>query len=377
MATAQHPSSDSKGRQADSPQQIPAPGWKDVLLRTYKEFNDDRVTMIAAAVTYFLLLSLFPTMTAFVSIYGLFTDPATVTEQLQLLSSFVPAGGMDILNEQLTRLTSAGGGALSFALIISIALALWSASSGVKTLFEAMNIAYDERESRNFFKLNATALLFTLAGIVGAIVMIGTAVLMPIVLDFVGLGSGVEWLVRIGTYLLLAVALLLGLAALYRFGPSRQQARWRWITPGALLASVAIIVLSLLFSWYAANFANFDKTYGSLGGLIAMLTWMWISIIAVLIGAELNSEAERQTKKDSTIGSDSPMGTRDATAADTVGEDGADTADSNNGNRSPDWQAGYDAALAKYRPKRNHSLGAMAAAVPVSLALSVLRQRRK
>ena len=333
--------------------------------------------MIAAAVTYFLLLSLFPTMTAFVSIYGLFTDPATVTEHLQLLSSFVPEGGMEILNEQLTRLASTGGGALSFALILSIALALWSASSGVKTLFEAMNIAYDERESRNFFKLNATALLFTLAGIVGAVLMIGAAVLVPVLLDFVGLGAGLEWLVRIGTYVLLALALLLGLAALYRFGPSRQKARWRWITPGAILATILIIILSLLFSWYAANFGNFDKTYGSLGGLIGMLTWMWISIIAVLIGAELNSEAERQTKQDSPEGASDPMGRRDANAADTVGETAGEVGDEDHSKKSPEWQAGYNAALSKYRPQRSHSLGAMAAALPVSLALSALRSRRK
>lgn len=377
MATAEHQSDRGRGRNADSPQEIPAKGWKDVLLRTYKEFNNDRVTMIAAAVTYFLLLSLFPTMTAFVSIYGLFTDPATVTEHLQLLSSFVPEGGMEILNEQLTRLASTGGGALSFALILSIALALWSASSGVKTLFEAMNIAYDERESRNFFKLNATALLFTLAGIVGAVLMIGAAVLVPVVLDFVGLGAGLEWLVRIGTYVLLALALLLGLAALYRFGPSRQKARWRWITPGAILATILIIILSLLFSWYAANFGNFDKTYGSLGGLIGMLTWMWISIIAVLIGAELNSEAERQTKQDSTEGASDPMGRRDANAADTVGETAGEVGDEDHSKKSPEWQAGYNAAISKYRPQRSHSLGAMAAALPVSLALSALRSKRK
>jgi membrane protein len=377
MATAEHVSDQGRGREADKPQQIPASGWKDVLMRTYKEFNDDRVTMIAAAVTYFLLLSLFPTLTAFVSIYGLFTDPATVTEHLQLLSSFVPEGGMEILNEQLTRLATTGGGTLSFALIISIALALWSASSGVKTLFEAMNIAYDERESRNFFQLNATALLFTLAGIVGAVLMIGAAVLVPVILDFLGLGAGLEWLVRIGTYLLLIVALMLGLAALYRFGPSRQQARWRWITPGAILATVAIIILSLLFSWYAANFGNFDKTYGSLGGLIGMLTWMWISIIAVLIGAELNSEAERQTKKDSTVGASDPMGRRHATAADTVGEEADKVGHDDGQGKSADWQAGYNAALSKYRPQRSHSLGAMAAALPVSLALSALRSRRK
>jgi membrane protein len=378
MAVAQHVSDDRKGREADSPQQIPAPGWKDVLLRTYKEFNDDRVTMIAAAVTYFLLLSLFPTLTAFVSIYGLFTDPATVAEHVQMLSSIVPEGGMQIINEQLTRLTSTGGTALSFALVISIVLALWSASSGVKTMFEAMNIAYDERESRNFFVLNATALLFTLGGIVGAIVMIGAAVLMPPILQALGLGAGFEWLIRIGTYVLLAVGLLLGLAALYRFGPSRQQPRWRWITPGAILAAIAVIVLSLLFSWYAANFGNFDKTYGSLGGLIGMLTWIWISVTAVLIGAELNSEAEKQTKKDSTVGSDAPMGRRDANAADTVagdadhGQDGDDHRD-----KSPEWREGYKAALSRYRPQRSHSLGAMAAALPVSLALSALRSKRR
>jgi membrane protein len=378
MATAHHASKDSKGRQADSPQQIPAPGWKDVLLRTWKEFSDDRVTMIAAAVTYFLLLALFPTLTAFVSIYGLFTDPATVSEHIQMLSAFVPEGGMQIINEQLTRLTSTGGGALSLALIISIVLALWSASSGVKTLFEAMNIAYDERESRNFFVLNATALLFTLAGIVGSIVMIGAVVLVPIMLQMLGLGEGFEWLIRIGTYVLLAVALLLGLAALYRFGPSRQQARWRWITPGAILAAVAIVVLSLLFAWYAANFGNFDKTYGSLGGLIGMLTWIWITMIAVIIGAELNSEAERQTKKDSTIGSDTPLGTRAAHAADTVAKDGEDTTgQADLHDQSPEWQAGYNAAVARLRPRRSQSLGAMAAALPVSLALSALRAKRK
>lgn len=368
-----------RGRNADAPQEIPPAGWKDVLFRTYREFNDDRVTLVAAAVTYYLLLSLFPTLTAFVSIYGLFTDPQTVADHINLLASVVPEGGMEIVNEQLTRLTSTGETTLGFALVISIAIALWSASSGVKTMFEAMNIAYDEREERNFFVLNGTALLFTLAGIVGAIIMIGAAVLVPTVLEFMGLGAGLEWLVRIGSYVLLALVLMLGLATLYRFGPSRQQAKWRWVSPGAILATVIILIVSVLFSWYAANFGNYDKTYGSLGGLIALLTWMWISVTAVIIGAELNSEAERQTRKDSTAGKDSPLGHRDAVAADTVGES-AEKADGEGGElagKSPEWVAGYNAARQKFRPERRQSLGAMAAALPMSIALGALRSRHR
>lgn len=371
--------SDGRGRKADGPQEIPPRGWKDVLLRTYREINDDRVTLIAAAVTYYLLLSLFPTITAFVSIYGLFADPATVSEHINVLSAVVPEGGMSIINEQLTKLTSTGGTTLGFALLISVAIALWSASSGVKTMFEAMNVAYDEREDRNFFVLNGTALLFTFAGIVGAMLMIAAAVVVPAVIAFIGLGEGFEWLLRIGSYVLLAVVLMLGLAALYRFGPSRQQAKWRWVSPGAILSTVIILVVSLLFSWYAANFGNYDATYGSLGGLIALLTWMWISVTAVIIGAELNSEAERQTRRDSTTGTDSPLGHRDAVAADTVGDSSgeSDHGDDDVAGKSAEWLAGFNAARSKFKPQRRHSLGAMTAALPLSLAIGALRRRER
>ena len=367
------------GRNAGRPQDIPAAGWKDVLLRTYREFGDDRVTLIAAAVTYYLLLSLFPTLTAFVSIYGLFADRTTVGEHINMLSSVVPQGGMTIINEQLTALTSTGDTTLGFALLISIAIALWSSSSGVKTMFEAMNVAYGEREKRNFLTLNATALTFTLAGLVGGIVMIGAAIVIPAVLEFVGLGSGLEWLLRIGSYALLAIALMTGLAALYRFGPSRHQAKWRWVSPGAIVATVLILVVSLLFSWYAGNFANYDKTYGSLGGLIALLTWMWISVTAVIIGAELNSEAERQTRQDTTEGSDQPMGQRAATVADTIGaradqEHGQDDALAG---QSAEWVAGFMAAQERFRPRRQPSYGAMAVAIAASAALGYARRRTR
>lgn len=379
MADQQQIADSGRGRNADGPQQILAAGWKDVLLRTYREINDDRVTLIATAVTYYLLLSLFPTITAFVSIYGLFADPATVSEHINLLAAVVPEGGMVIIQEQLTKLTGTGRTTLGIALLVSVAIALWSASSGIKTMFEAMNVAYDEREERNFFVLNGTALLFTLAGIIGAMFMIAAAILVPAVLALIGLGESFEWLLRIGSYVLLAIALMLGLAALYRFGPSRQQAKWRWVSPGAALATVIILVVSLLFSWYAANFGNYDATYGSLGGLIALLTWMWITVTAVIIGAELNSEAERQTRRDSTAGPDSPLGYRDAVAADTVGEPAAEAHGQEDDvfGRSADWVAGYNAAKTKFKPQRRHSLGAMTAALPLSLALSALRRRER
>ena len=384
-----------RGRDADSPVDVPAQGWKDILLRTYGEINDDRVTLIAAAVTYFLLLAIFPALTAFVSLYGLFTDPATVGEHLSALSQVVPEGGMAIIDEQLKRLTSSGNTKLGFALVFSIGLALWSTGSGVKTLFEAMNIAYDEREERGFIKLNATVLLFTLAAMVGALVMIGATVVVPAVLDFVGLGQGFEWLLQIGSYVVLALALLTGLAALYRYGPSRQEAKWRWVTPGALLALVVIIVISSLFSWYAANFAQFDKTYGSLGGLIGLLFWIWLSVTVVIVGAELNAEAEKQTEKDSTTGADDPLGTRRAAAADTVASRGesadADTRPENKKgsssakhpgksdwtDQSEEWRAGYEAAVMRLRPKRRGSAGAMAFALPMTLALQAVNRRQK
>jgi membrane protein len=372
---------DAKGRGADSPAQVPAQGWKDILLRTYAEINDDRVTLIAAAVTYYLLLAIFPALTAFVSLYGLFTDPATVGEHLRALSSVVPEGGMAIVDEQLKRLTASGNAKLGFALAISIALALWSTGSGVKTLFEAMNIAYDEQEERGFIKLNATALLFTLAGMIGALVMIGATVVVPAALALVGLGQGFEWLLRIGSYAVLVLALLVGIAALYRFGPSRQGAKWRWITPGALLALVVILVISSLFSWYAANFAQFDKTYGSLGGLVGLLFWMWLSVTVVIVGAELNAEAEKQTEKDSTVGADDPLGARRAAAADTVAGGAAAPTRSRSqagwADRSEEWRAGYEAAVLQLLPRRKPSVAAMALALPVTLALQTLNRRRR
>jgi membrane protein len=376
-----------RGRRAEAPQQVPAKGWKDILWRTWKEMGDDRLTLVAAGATYYLLLAIFPTLTAFVSLYGLIADPRTVAEHVELVSSIVPAGGIEIIREQLTRLTEQGNTTLGLALIVSVAIALWSSSTGVKTMFEAMNIAYDEREERGFLKLNLLALAFTLGGIVGSLVMLGVVVVLPMVLGFLGLSEGFEWLVQGAGYLLVAGLLFVGLLVLYRFGPDRQQAKWRWLLPGAGFAVVGVLVASLLFSWYSANFANYDKTYGSLGALIGFLTWIWISVIVVLLGAELNAELEHQTARDTTVGADAPMGQRNATMADTLGrslEEGGDPAsDSPSAERAE--QAG------KARPTRGSggqeprgrrlrrpppSPGSVIWAVPVALAVMWLGRNK-
>ncbi|MEO9231279.1 MAG: YihY/virulence factor BrkB family protein [Devosia sp.] len=271
--------------------------WKSVLLGTVHRFGENRATLVAAGVTYFLLLALFPALTAVVSIYGLFADGTTIAKNMALLSTIVPAGGLQLINDQLARLTANGAPTLGFALFLSLAVAVWSASSGVKSVFEAMNIAYEVKETRNFLILNAVALGFTFVGVVVAAMVLAVVVVMPIAFGFIGLRNGFEWLVQAAGYPVLALVLLIGIAALYRFGPSRPDAKWRWISPGAVVALVVIGGISGLFSWYTANFAHFDKTYGSVGALIGFLFWMWVSNTAVIAGAELNAELDRQTGK--------------------------------------------------------------------------------
>jgi len=273
--------------------------WTSVALGTFRRFGENRATLVSAGVTYFLLLALFPAVTAFVSVYGLFADGTTISKNLSVLVTVVPAGGLQIINDQLTRLTEQGSPTLGLALFISLAIALWSASSGVKSLFEALNIAYEVRESRNFFLLNGLALAFTLLGVVVAGLVLAIVVAMPIVFGVVGLGKGFEWLIQAAGYALLIAVLLVGIAALYKFGPSLSGAKWRWISPGAGLAIVVIGTESGLFSWYASNFAHFDKTYGSLGALIGFLFWMWVANTALIAGAELNAEIDRDSGKGS------------------------------------------------------------------------------
>jgi membrane protein len=307
-----------RGRRARSPTHIPWRGWRDILYRLFVGFGENRILLTAAGVTYFLLFAMVPSLSLFVTSYGLLNDPSSVLDQLALLEGLVPESGLDIIREQLVRLTSQGQGSLSIAFVISLAVAFWGASAGIKALFDAMNIVYGEKESRGFIAVNLLALGFVLGAVFMLIVTLAVVVVVPVVLAFLSIGS-FEWLVRIGAYGVMLVCLLIGVSAIYRWGPSRTEAQWRWITPGTLFAAIGIMATSAGFSWYAANFSNYNATYGSLGALIGFLTWIWLSVTIVILGGALNSEIEHQTMVDSTTGEPAPMGARGAYVADTVG----------------------------------------------------------
>lgn len=315
-----HAAQSGRGRNAAAPTQIPPAGWRDICWRLFKAIAEDRILLTAAGVAFYVLLALVPTLNAFVSIYGLFNNPADAVNQLELLAGIVPAGALEIIREQLVRLTAESTERLGITLLVSLVIALWSASAGVKAMFDAMNIAYHETEKRSFFVFNGLALLFTFVGALGAVLVAVVVIVMPLIFAFVpGLG-GVEWLVRGAAYAMMLVVMSLALAALYRWGPSRAGAKWRWITPGTILAVVALGLTSIIFSWYVTNFTDDNATYGSLGAVIGLMTWLWISATLVIVGAELNSEIEHQTAHDTTIGVEKPLGERGAHMADHVGE---------------------------------------------------------
>lgn len=286
-----------RGKGAASPADIPPRGWRDVVLRVWHNLNQDRLLLVAAGVTFYSLLALFPAIAALVSIYGLVADPNTISEQVASLSGFLPGGAVDIIGAQVRRLASHGTGSLGFAFVTGLVVSLWSANAGVKSMFDGLNVAYDTDEQRSFLALNAQSLLFTLGLIAFAIVATTGIVAAPILLQETGLGRSAGLLVGIGRWPVLFVVIVLALAVLYRFGPSRPRPKWRWVTWGSAIAAVVWIVGSMLFSWYVANFGSYDKTYGSLGAAIGFMTWMWLSIAIVLIGAEINAATEHQAAR--------------------------------------------------------------------------------
>jgi len=308
-----------RGRHATHPLQIPWKGWYDILWRTYREMNSDRLLSIAGGVSFFVLLAIFPAITALVSAYGLFFNASTITNNLSLLNDVVPGNVLGIVHEQASRIASNSGRALSIGIVVGILVSLWSAMSGVKAMIDALNVIYEQKECRSFLKLNLVALVFTLAGFAAFLLAIATIVVLPLILSPIGLGTLTETVTRIARWPLLLIVLLIGLAVLYRYGPDRRKARWEWVTVGSVFAAVTWIVASFLFSWYLASFANYNATYGSLGAVVGLMIWLWISTIVVLLGAELNAEIEHQTARDSTIDAEKPLGTRGAVMADTVG----------------------------------------------------------
>jgi membrane protein len=306
-----------RGRSATRPSEIPAKGWKDILLRVYQGVSDDRILANAAAVTFYVLLAIFPGIAALVSIYGLLADPGSISSSLGSLSGILPGGAVAVIHEQLTRLTGKGGGSLSIGFVIGLLVSLWSANGGIKGLFDALNAVYEEEEKRGFFKFTAISFAFTLAILALAIVALAAIVVLPVILHHLPRAIGLIFNIVRWPILLVLVAVVL--AFVYRYGPSRTEPRWRWITWGSAFAALTWLVASALFSWYAANFGTFNKTYGSLGAVVGFMLWIWVSSIVVLLGGKLNAEIEHQTARESTAGPAKPLGQRGAKMADTVG----------------------------------------------------------
>jgi membrane protein len=316
-AKAQHEA--GRGRHAATPSDIPARGWKDILVRVYNNIGEDRVMLVAAGVTFYSLLAIFPAIAALVALYGFFADPSQIAGHLDAASGVLPSGALDVIRDQMNRVASQGSTKLGVAFIIGFLVSLWSANAGMKSIFDALNIVYDEPEKRGFIRLNLVSLGFTVAAIVFVLVAIGGIVALPAVFASTGSDGAMASVAKIARWPILLIVIGVALAAVYRYGPSRREPKWRWITWGSGFAAVGWIAVSILFSLYTAHFADYNKTYGSLGAIIGFMFWLWLATTIILIGAEIDAEMEHQTVHDTTAGAPKPLGVRGAKMADTVG----------------------------------------------------------
>jgi membrane protein len=250
----------------------------------------DRLPIIAAGVAFYALLAIFPALASMVAIYGLLLDPAQIGLQIQAMTRMVPTQAIELIVEQLHDLTATDRGSLGLGAASALALALWSASVGVRTLIGALNVAYDVREERSFIRRAAVSMILTIGAIAGGIVAIAALVVLPAVLRFLGLDPTLHGLLSYARWPIVAAMVWLGLLVVYRFGPDRRNAQWDWLNTGAAVAIVIWLAGSVLLSWYVENLDNFSSTYGSLGAVVVLLMWFLMSSYAVLLGAEINAE---------------------------------------------------------------------------------------
>ncbi|MCZ2807473.1 YihY/virulence factor BrkB family protein [Modestobacter sp. VKM Ac-2983] len=311
-------SQEMPGIDADRPTDIPKRGWLQIVKRSWAENNADNMPIIAGGVAFFAFLSIFPALIATISIYGLVASPEQVTQQIESLSDQLPDNAQDILTEQLTEITSNAGGALTFGLIASVLGALWTASGGVSNMVKAVNIAYDEVETRNFLKLRALSLVLTLGAIVFILFTFALIAVVPVVLDALPLGGVGTVLAQALRWVLLLGVVIGSLAVLYRVAPDRDAPKIRWVSLGSLVVTLIWAVVSVAFSFYVNNFGSYNETYGAIAGVIVLMLWLYLTCYLVLLGAEINAETEHQTARDTTQGDPEPMGRRDAVVADEV-----------------------------------------------------------
>ena len=309
-----------RGRDAQHPHHLPLKGWYDVLLRAVKEVAADNLGLVSAGVAFYILLSLFPTLAAAISLYAFIANPGDIEQQFASLAVLIPAEARPLLLDQIHALATSSDKSLGITFLTGLTLALFSAMKGMKAIITALNIVYDEKEKRGFLLLNFSAFLLTLASVAFLIVMLIMVVAVPVVLSYANLSNVSAGILSVVRWPVLLIVVTPVIAALYRYAPSRDKPKWRWVNWGAIFATVLWLAASLGFSIYVENFGNYNKAYGSIGALVILLMWFYISAYALLIGAELNAEMEHQTKVDTTEGRPRPMGERNAYVADTLGK---------------------------------------------------------
>ncbi|TNM49528.1 YihY/virulence factor BrkB family protein [Nocardioides albidus] len=306
------------GAGAERPQDIPPRGWWQITRRAWDEARIDQVPLMAAGVAFYSFLALFPAIVASVLLYGLVRDPADVETQVREITRGLPDDAASLLTDQLKAIASTPQQSLGLGLLVTLVLALWSASGGVGNVITAINIAYDEEETRGFVKRKLLAIGLTLGAIVFVVVAVALVAAAPAVLDDV-VGSGpARWGLEAARWVGLVAVMAVGLALLYRLAPDRDDPRLSWVSVGAVVATVIWLVASLGFSLYVDNFASYNKTYGALAGVVILLLWLWLTMYVVLLGAEINAEAEQQTVRDTTVGPPRPLGQRGAVKADSI-----------------------------------------------------------
>lgn len=309
-----------RGRLATHPSEIPLKGWRDIALRVWRGLFKDRVFSLAAGVAFYAILAIFPAVGVTISTYAIFADPGRVADYLVLLSGVIPPGTAELLAEQMTRVASGTGTSLGWALVTTSLISLWSANAGVAAMFDALNVVFKEEDKRSLIAFYSLTLLFTIIAVLLLVLAINAVVVLPIVLKFFGWGGMTDALVSVLRWPAMFIVVVSALSVVYRYGPSRNRAKWRWVSLGSALAALGWIGVSMLFSWYVASFDSYNRMYGSLGAVIAFMMWLWLSSVVVLLGAEIDAESELQTAVDSTEGPSMPLGQRGAVVADTIGE---------------------------------------------------------
>ena len=312
---------DPYGHRASSPAEMPPPAWKDIFARTYKRVWDDNVALVSAGVAFYGFFALLSLLGLIVLLYGFFADPLTVIEQMRTLMAILPGDVVTLIGNQLLTAVHSSQSTKGIGVAIAILVAIYGGTNGSASVITALNIAYEEKEKRSLFRFYLLAVSMTLIAVVAALSVIAATAALAYLQIIVELTGAAVVVAKVVGYLLLALIAAAVAATLYRFGPSREDAKWKWLTPGSIFASLVWLLLTVVFSFYVTHLTNYQVSYGSLAAVVALLTWMYLSAYTFLIGAELNSEIEHQTAKDSTTGEPRPMGTRGAWAADNVATD--------------------------------------------------------